>query len=96
MLGTQHAKLVSARSRFISDVSFGFEHFTATVKACGADVVPQMGFARVGLNGNARATQCVVGTMHAAFRRRFFVLLNGHENSLNEISRRTDISAIIV
>lgn len=51
---------------------FAFQHFTATVKAIGADVVTQVGFARCRLNSRTRCSQSGVRIVHAALRRRFF------------------------
>jgi hypothetical protein len=63
-------------------VVFCFEHFAATVKASWADVVTQMNFACYGLNACTWRIQCIVSTVHTAFRRRFFVLLNSHDELL--------------
>jgi hypothetical protein len=60
-------------------VSFGLTHFAATVKAGWADMVAQMNFTCGGLHRNTWGAQRIVAAMHAALRRRFFVLLNGHD-----------------
>jgi hypothetical protein len=62
-------------------VVFGFQYFTTTVKAVWADVVTQMRFTRGLLNAQLRSNQEVVRTMHTAFRRCLFILLNSHDNS---------------
>src|SRR5690606_23611632 len=58
------------------------DHLTATVEAVGADVVTQMGFARGGLDGDARHGQRVVRTVHATLGRRLLVLLDSHDGLL--------------
>jgi hypothetical protein len=67
-----------------SGFSLVFQHLTATIKAIGADVVAQVGFARGGLDGDARHGQGIVRTVHAALGGRLFVLLNGHDGSLRQ------------
>jgi hypothetical protein len=62
------------------DLGFGFglQHLATTVETGGADVVAQVDFASGGFDGDTWHNQSVVRTVHAALRRRFFVLLNCH------------------
>ena len=57
---------------------FGLDHLAPTVKTVGADVVTQMHFASCRLYSHIRCSQRIMRAVHAAFGRRFFVLLNGH------------------
>jgi hypothetical protein len=58
--------------------TFGLQHFAATVKAGGADVVTAVHFTRGWLNGQVGSGQVIMRTVHATLGGRFFVLLNGH------------------
>jgi predicted Rdx family selenoprotein len=60
----------------------------ATVETVGADVVTQVCFACCWLDGNAWHIQGIVRTVHAALGRRFFVLLNSHDGSLEACGGR--------
>jgi hypothetical protein len=62
-----------------SGVSLGLENLAATVKTGCADVVTQVDFACGGFHGRTWRHQSIVRTVHATLGRRFFVLLNGHE-----------------
>ena len=62
-------------------VVLGLENLAPTVEAVRADVVTQVRFASRRLDSQRRRDQKVVGAMHAALRRGFFVLLNSHDNS---------------
>jgi hypothetical protein len=67
--------------------SFGLDDLTATVKAVRRDVVAQVHFTSGGLYCGAWGVQSVVGTVHAALGRGFFVLLNCHGGLLVLITR---------
>jgi hypothetical protein len=67
----------SGRQGFLS-VSLGLEHLAPTVETVGADVVPQVRFAGVRLDGDTRFIQGVVSTVHTALGGRLLVLLDGH------------------
>ena len=60
--------------------AFATHNLLAPIVTVGADVMAQMHFTRGGLQRHRRSRQRVVRTMHAALGRRFFVLLNSHEN----------------
>jgi hypothetical protein len=64
-----------------SGFGFGLQHFAATVKTVGADVVAQMGFTSGGFYGNARNIKGIVRAVHTALGRRFFILLDSHDGS---------------
>jgi hypothetical protein len=66
-------------------VDFGLHNLAATVKAGRADVVTQVRFASGGLHSGTRNVERIMRAMHAAFGRRLFVLLNGHEILLNSL-----------
>ena len=68
------------KTRFLG-FGLGFEHFAAPVKTGRADVVAQMRFARRGLHGNAGNRQSGVRVVHSALGRRFFILLDGHNEA---------------
>ena len=74
------------------ELRFGlsFKHLTATVKAGRADVVTQVCLARGGLNSNAWNVQGIVRAVHSALGGRFFVLLNGHDGSLEACGGRAN------
>jgi hypothetical protein len=55
-----------------------FQHFAATVKTSGTDVVAEVNFAGGGLHCDSWHNQGVVRAVHAALGGRFFVLLNCH------------------
>ena len=48
-------------------------------------MVTQVCFARGGFHGDTWDIQCIVRTVHAALGRGLFVLLNGHDGSLNAL-----------
>ena len=65
-------------------VRLSLENLAATVKAGGADVVTQVGFARGGFHRNAGNNQRIVRAVHAALGGGLFVLLNCHDLILLE------------
>jgi hypothetical protein len=80
MRAFEHRFNVAAKQlRQESSLGLVLQNLTATVKTVGADVVTQVHFTGVGFYGDAGHIECVVRTVHAALRRRFFVLLNGHD-----------------
>jgi hypothetical protein len=62
-------------------VVLGLDDLSAAVIAVRADVVTQMGFTRARLDGKRCALQEIMRAVHAAFGRRFLVLLDCHDNS---------------
>ncbi len=70
----------AANAEYLS-FGFVFQHLAATVHTIGADVVAQVSSPVVALNSSARSGQCIVRTVHTAFGRGFFVLLNSHGGS---------------
>jgi len=62
---------------------FAFQHLTTTVKAVGADVVTQVDFARCRLYSRTGGGKSSMRVVHAALRRRFFVLLDSHARLLD-------------
>src|SRR5690606_6927180 len=80
-LGTVFSRLLEMRAAMRAGllVVLGLENLAAAVETVGADVVTQVQFARGRLDGRGRVDQCIVRTMHAALRRTFLVLLNGHD-----------------
>jgi hypothetical protein len=66
--------------------SFRFDHFFAAVKTGWADVVPAMRFTRGRLNREKRRLQEIMRTMHSAFRRGLFILLDGHDGLLSVLN----------
>ena len=70
---------VGARARRRAAFSvFPLDDLLALVHPVGGDVVGQMGFARLGVEGQVDALQGVVAATHAPARRGLFVLLNCH------------------
>jgi len=65
-------------------VVLGFDDFTTTVVAIGGYMVTQMSLTGSGLYCNCRRSQKVVRTVHATFRRGFFILLDGHNELLSK------------
>jgi hypothetical protein len=63
-------------------LSFGLDYFFASIETIGANVMAQMGLPGGRLNRQRGITQKIVRTMHPAFRRGFFILLNSHTYSL--------------
>ena len=59
-------------------IRLGGEHLATTVKPGRADVMTQMCLTCGGFNGNAGNNQRIVGTVHTALGRGFFILLDGH------------------
>jgi len=59
-------------------IALGLDDFAATIKAVGADMVTQVGFARGRFNCQRRCGQEIVRAVHAALGRGFFILLNSH------------------
>ncbi len=59
-------------------LALALQHFLATIKPRGRDMVAQMGLTRGRLDRQRRIGQEVVSAMHATLGRGFFVLLNGH------------------
>jgi hypothetical protein len=57
---------------------FSLDDLLTAVVARRADVVPQVHFASRRLDGERGRFQVIVGPMHAAFGRRFLILLNSH------------------
>jgi hypothetical protein len=74
--------------KLLSSDLLRLDHLTAAVHAVRADVVTQTGFARAVVNDHVRCHEGVVRAMHAAFRRRFFILLNGHDGLLELVFAR--------
>jgi hypothetical protein len=77
-----HASAAGPEVACHSGFGLVLEHLTATVKAVGADVVPQVDLASGGLHCDTGHVQGIVRTVHAALGRRFFVLLDGHDGLL--------------
>jgi hypothetical protein len=67
-----------------SGFCLGLQNLAATVEPGRADVVAQVGFASGGLDGDAWNRKGIVRTVHAAFRRGFFVLLYSHDSLLKK------------
>jgi hypothetical protein len=68
--------------------SLALDDFLAAVVTRWADVVTTMRLARGRLDREEGRLDEIVCTMHAAFRRGFFVLLNGHDGLLtNQINK---------
>jgi hypothetical protein len=67
-----------------SGFGFGLQHLATTVEAGRADVVTQMGFTGRRFNRNARHSQGIVRTVHTAFGRGLFILLDGHDPLLGK------------
>jgi hypothetical protein len=61
-----------------------FNDFTTTVVTIRGYVVAQMGLTGGGLYCNRGCSQKIVSTMHATFRRGFFILLDGHNELLSK------------
>jgi hypothetical protein len=64
--------------------AFGLDDFFAAVETAWADVMTQMRLASGRLDGQCRVGQEIMCTMHSAFRRGLFVLLNCHFPLLNK------------
>src|SRR3954469_9935740 len=67
-----------ASSAMNGPLVLGLDDLLAAVVARRRDGVAQVRLARGGLDGDRRLGQVIVRTVHAAFRRRLLVLLNGH------------------
>lgn len=63
---------------FLYNIRFGCYDFAATVETVRTDVVAQMGFAGIWLNGKGLCGQCVVCAAHATLGSGFSVLLYSH------------------
>jgi hypothetical protein len=75
----QHLQLRAFHEKPWSGFRFGLQHFAATVKTGGANVVAQVRLAGGGLYGNAGNNQGIVRTVHTALGRGLFILLDGHD-----------------
>jgi hypothetical protein len=64
--------------RFAALFALGFDDFFAAVEAGGRHMVAQVRLTRSWLNSQRWIGQEVMGAMHAALGRGFFVLLNSH------------------
>jgi hypothetical protein len=62
-------------------VFLGLDDLLAAIEARRRHVVAQMRLARGGLDGERWLAEVIVRAVHAAFRRRLLVLLNGHDFS---------------
>ena len=59
-------------------VAFGSDNLTTPIKSVRTYMVAQMDFAGGRLDRQRRGGQEIVGAMHAALGRGFFILLNSH------------------
>src|SRR5512135_1902999 len=71
--------------------ALGLDDFFAAIDAAWADVVTQMWFAGGWLNGQCRVGQEIMRTMHPAFGRGFFILLNCHLST----PQKTSVTSLI-